>query len=268
MKFDKSFYPILKRIALYIILIYGGLCLYIYSVQESLIFFPVKADYSRQLNKHSEEIIYKVNGLKLHGWLINKHLANKKLIVYYGGNAEDVYYNINHFSNLTAAALLINYRGYGYSEGTPGEEALFSDALKILQIAKTNYKPKKTIIFGRSVGTGIASFVASKVECSGVILITPFDSMSNLAGEHYPLYPTSLLLRHKFDSTRYAPKITSPVLVVYGSKDRIIPNERTENLLNFFKVKYKKVRIDGADHNDIAGYSKYWHEVSKFVDNL
>lgn len=258
----------LKRILLYFILIYIGLCIYIYSVQESLIFYPVKADYSRQLNKNVEEVIYKVNGVKLHGWFVNKHLAKEKLIIYYGGNAEDVYYNINDFSNLKAASLLINYRGYGYSEGKPGEKELFIDALSILKIAKINYKPKKLIIYGRSVGTGIATYVASKVLNNGVILITPFDSMVNVAREHYPFYPTSLILKHTFDSTKYAPKITSPVLIIYGSKDRIVPNERTENLFKYMKTKLRYFRIEGADHNDISGYQKYWEEVIKFIDGV
>lgn len=259
---------ILKRLFLYIILIYVGLCIYIYSIQESLIFYPVKADYTKQLNKNAEEVIYKVNNVKLHGWLVNSHLANKKLILYYGGNAEDVYYNINDFSNLKAASLLINYRGFGYSEGTPGEKPLFRDALEIFKIAKKNYNPKKLIIYGRSVGTGIATYVASEVSNNGVILITPFDSLVNLAREHYPLYPAPIILKHKFDSTQYAPKIKSPVLIIYGSGDRIVPNDRTENLFRFIKTKLRYVKIEGADHNDIAGYSRYWDEVVKFVDGV
>jgi len=266
MKPEKFLLAAIKRLFLYIILIYVGLGAYIYSIQDSLIFFPVKADYSRQLNKNVEEVIYKVNGVKLHGWLVNKKYVNDKLIFYYGGNAEDVYYNISDFSNLKAAVLLINYRGYGYSEGKPGEEAFFSDALKILQSAQKTYKPKKTIIFGRSIGTGVATYIASKVLNNGIILITPFDSMANVAGEHYPLFPVSLLLKHKFNSKNYVPEITSPVLIIYGSGDRVIPNERTENLLNYFKTKYRIVKLDNADHNDITAYSKYWNEVRAFID--
>jgi len=259
---------ILKRLFLYIILIYVGLCLYIYSIQESLIFFPVKADYSHKTGTNVEEVIYKVNGVKLHGWLVNKHMAKEKLIMYYGGNAEDVYYNVNDFSNLKAASLLINYRGYGYSEGRPGEKVLFSDALAILKAARANYKPKRIVIFGRSVGTGIATYVASQVPNNGVILITPFDSMTKLAAGHYPLYPVSLILKHRFDSTKYAPAITSSVLVIYGSKDHIVPNIRTEKLLQFINSKFRRVKIEGADHNNIAGYRKYREEIVKFIDGV
>ena len=164
--------------------------------------------------------------------------------------------------------MLINYRGYGFSEGEPSEKVFFSDALSLIQRAKATFNPKKTIIFGRSIGTGTATYVASRVENSGVLLITPFDSMTNLAGAHYPVFPTFLLLKHKFDSIKYAPKIKSPLLVIYGANDRVIPNERTENLLNFFDSKLKVVKIDNADHNGIASYLRYWNEISTFIDNI
>lgn len=268
MKYKNYIAKAIRKIFLYASLIYLGLCAYIYIIQNSLIFFPTKTDYSQHLNKNAEEVVYNVNGVKLHGWLVNKKYAGKKLIFYYGGNAEDVYHNIADFSNLKAAVLLINYRGYGYSEGEPSEKAFFSDALAIVQKGKTTLEPEKIILFGRSIGTGTATFVTSQVENDGLLLITPFDSMANVAGEYYPFLPISLLLKHKFNSIQFAPKIKSPTLIIYGSKDRVIPNERTENLFNFFKTKLKIVRIDNADHNDITAYSKYWNEVSKFVENL
>jgi pimeloyl-ACP methyl ester carboxylesterase len=106
----------------------------------------------------------------------------------------------------------MNYRGYGGSDGTPSETALLSDALFVFDymLATEGIDPAHVVLMGRSLGSGVAVHVAAKRKVGGVILVTPFDSLVNVARAHYPIFPVGLMLKHRFDSAALAPGITTP----------------------------------------------------------
>ena len=260
--------PVFKRILIYIAVIYLSFTLLIYFRQEAYIFFPTKENHTiEKTNNKIVEYELKLQNTKLYGWLTNQEYAKKKLVIYYGGNAEDIYYNIPDFQKLEGiATLLVNYRGYGLSNGKASEKNLFSDAIAIYDNIFSTYHPEKIITLGRSLGSGVATYLASQRKIDGVILVTPYDSVLNMAKEKFPFLPISIMLRHKFDSLKYVKKIKCPILVLYGGNDSVIPNRRTENLIKNIEGHKKIVLIKEADHNNINIYPEYWENLFKFIN--
>src|SRR5262249_35639515 len=152
-------------------------------------------------------------------------LAGSPLVLYFGGNAEDVSWMLRRVAQQTPGAgwLLVDYRGYGASEGTPSEEALSADAIQWFDYARHQLDAQRIIVFGRSLGSGVAVQLAAARAVDGVILATPFDSLTNVARHHYPFLPVSLILKHPFDSLARAPYIDAPLLCLVAEHDQVVP---------------------------------------------
>lgn len=240
--------------------------LFMYFRQELFIFLPIKAKHNS--HDYDNVIDYQLNqkNALLRGWLVNPQLVQEKLLIYYGGNAEDIFLNIEEFRDVKAASLFVAYRGYGPSNGTPGEAELFVDSLAVIDDIVYRYSPKKIFLIGRSLGSGVACYVAANKLIQGVILITPYDSIENIARLNYPWLPVSLFLRHRFDSMNYVARITCPLLAIYGGQDTVVPPERTENLINHIATEKEIVLIDQADHATIDMYQEYWSAILRFIN--
>ncbi len=256
------------KVTLYLSAVYSLMTLIIYLRQDSFIFFPNSARHTIDNNYDNvEEYSFKQTDATLHGWLVNPQFMKQNLIIYYGGNAEDVFHNINDFLEFdTTATLFVNYRGYGSSSGRASESNLFRDATDIYDDIRTRYNPKQIYVFGRSLGSGVATYVASKKTIHGLILVTPYDSLTNMARHSFPWLPTSLLLKHKFNSLQYIQQIKKPILIIYGGRDSIIPNKRTKNLIQHILGPKEIHCIEEADHNTISLYPAFWLKVVSFID--
>jgi fermentation-respiration switch protein FrsA (DUF1100 family) len=165
------------------------------------------------------------------------------------------------------ALLAVNYRGYGGSAGKPSERAMFADALSVYDWAakRADVAPGRIAAIGRSIGSGVAVYLAANRQLCGVVLVTPYDSLRAVAQRHYPYLPVSLLLKHNFDSIGRAPHISTPLLVIAAQRDSIIPPEHAQAL--FAKWRGPKIwrEIEGADHNDLNSDPGYWAEVAGFL---
>ena len=254
------------------LLLLVGLLLILYFLQGKLIFFPVPLDENTRRQFSSHEITINNKGVNLHGWFLRGEVNEQRpLLVYYGGNAEEVSGNLASLPRLGAGSyLLMNYRGYGDSGGQPSELNLLNDALYILDQIRTseNIDLANIVIMGRSLGTGVASYVASKRRVGGVVLVSPFDSLTNLARYHYPIIPVQYMLKHKFDSLSVAAKVTSPTIAIYGTEDQIVPPKFSKNLLNQWGGKNKSVSIEGANHLNIQLQDQYWITLRSFIKSL
>ncbi|MCP4583872.1 MAG: alpha/beta hydrolase [candidate division Zixibacteria bacterium] len=256
-------------IVIVIISCYVLICLGLYVFQDYLIFFPRKLVYrSHEVVTNKEhEIKITVDNVILHGWLLNK--GKEKLIIYYGGNAEEVSANIQDMQAVKdCSVLLMNYRGYGMSEGKPGEKVMFSDALNVYDqiTSELRVPPENIVLFGRSLGSGVAVYVASKRTVSKLILVTPFDSIRSVGQGRFLIFPVGLILKHPFDSMRHAKDISSSSLILMGGRDTIIPNDHSVNLANSWRGECKTVLIKQADHNDIHAYPEYWQAITEYLE--
>jgi len=253
------------QILFYLVIFYVFCALFMYLRQDSFLFYPTAA---KHINHNFDDLVdYHLQSgpVDLKGWLVNSQYLREKLLVYYGGNAEDIFQNIEEYRDVQAASLFVAYRGYGPSSGKPGEKEFFSDALAVLDDIRKRAVPKEIYLIGRSLGSGVACHVAARRPVNGIVLITPYDSIENVARSNYPLLPVGWLLKHRFDSLLALPLIHCPVLVIYGGRDRVIVPERTENLLRHIEGEKEVVCIAEADHGTIDMYPEYWRAKLRFL---
>ncbi len=258
--------------------LYVGLCAVLYLLQERLIFLRVPlAESDRQavaLLSGTEEIrIAAADGTDLHGWL---HRAAGDagaggLVIYFGGNAEEVsglLHDAERFAPWSFAAF--NYRGYGLSEGRPSEASLIADARVIYDwfTRLDGIDPDRIVVFGRSLGSGVAVQLAASRPVFGVVLVSPFDSLRSVASRQYPFVPVSLLLKHPFDSLAHAPEIRSPVLIVASESDRIVPADLSQRLHDAWAGPKRWVSVPDASHNDLHARPGYWRAIREFLASL
>ncbi|MFL5752605.1 MAG: alpha/beta hydrolase [Bacteroidia bacterium] len=266
------------RTCFLLLLGYAAILLLVYCLQEKLIFHPrpitlQKADSISSLNKNAEAISFTMSdGKKVKGWIVRADtLSTAPLLIYYGGNAEEISHWVsksNRFRGWTLA--LVNYRGYGLSEGEPSEKVLFSDALEVFDLLKKrgDVFREKIVVIGRSLGTGVATYVSSQRPVNATILITPYESMADLAQEKYPFIPVSPFLKHPFNSIGMAPLIHTPLLTLIASEDEMIPPPHAEKLAKKWGGRTKVITIQGEDHGTILRSEKCFEEIGKFLFQL
>jgi len=254
-------------IALCILLIVG--CI------NSFIFFPQPIA-KETLNvikwryKHAEEITIKTSdNVGLKGWFVKQSSMPKSpLILYFGGNAEEVSYLIKETPRITGWSLaLINYRGYGLSEGTPNEGNLCKDAVEIYDYfsKRPEIDNSKIVAFGRSLGTGVAVYLAQQRPIKGVILATPYDSINSVAQEKVSFIPVWLIFRNRFNSLSRAPSVNIPMLALLASEDKVIPTWHAKRLIEKWAGKNTVITIEGAGHNTITYSELYWESINDFL---
>lgn len=248
---------------------YGLLLIVMFIFQEKMIFFPNSSGKSLWPQFAQYEKTFTNGDVSLQGWLIKNEVSRQSpLVIYYGGNAEEVSVNLLDLHKFkTGSLLLVNYRGFGKSQGKPTENNLVQDALVIFdQIVKLeNVDPGNVFLMGRSLGSGVAVQVAANRKIGGLILVTPFDSLVNVAKTHYPIFPVKTIIRHPFNSVALAQDITVPTLSLFGTSDEVIPNKHTVALNKALGGPVKSISIQGAGHNDIQNFTQYWDEINGFL---
>jgi hypothetical protein len=163
--------------------------------------------------------------------------------------------------------ITFNYRSFGESTGIATQDALFQDALFLYDTLIAQYKiPKESLyIAGRSLGTGVATYLVSKRKTPGVILITPYDSILALAEKQYPIFPIKTLLRHHFLSLEYAQVQENQLLSLIAGKDRIIPRSHTDVLMSVWRGKKRIQVLEEATHEDIMTFPQVQSEIENFL---
>lgn len=187
-------------------------------------------------------------------------------VIYFGGNAEEVDRSADDYAAAFPrhAIYLMNYRGYGGSQGSPSEAALHRDAAALYEYVASRHG--SIVVIGRSLGSGVAVRLAVSNRVDRLILITPFDSIVNVARGLFPFLPLGILMRDRYDSYRYAPRVSVRTLVLAAGQDEIIPPPLTDALCRAFSPeRLSRVTIAGADHNDVSGYPAYWRALREFV---
>ena len=230
------------------------------------------AEFIASSGDNVDEITLKTaDGIQLHGWLVdNSEGEDTNLLIYFGGNAEEVSYLIERVKRYKGwTVVLMNYRGYGLSEGKPGEKELFSDALEIYDYfsEKLDYNISSKVVMGRSLGTGVAVNTALQREVDGTILISPFDRLVNIARTMFPIFPLELIIKHRFESADKAPEINSSVHIITGSEDKLVPPEYSKKLADKWGGGVEMREIEGEDHNSISDTQEYWDIIHNFLEN-
>jgi pimeloyl-ACP methyl ester carboxylesterase len=240
-------------IALVLLGVYLLLAAFLYVYQRRLIYYPVALDPSFV----AERIVVDNQGTRLQGWVLNP--GQRKAVIYFGGNSEMITHRRGFFEDVFRdySVYLINYRGYGDSEGSPSEAGLFSDALAIYD--QLSPRHQSISAYGRSLGSGVAVYLAARRPLEKLILLTPYDSVAAVAQKIYPMFPVRYLIKDRFDS---------PVLITSAEHDREIRLPHTLALKqSFTRAPLDYMMISGAAHNNIVDFPDYREAVRQFVSS-
>lgn len=250
---------------------YAGLCALVYMLQDRLLFLPRTSDARAVKQLQPWEVSFETQGLTLAGWLLPAHEPSQApLVFYFGGNAEDISVTSLDLSARTNANFVfMNYRGYGNSEGKPTQAALQADAVFIYdQVVKDTPHNGKRVLFGRSLGSGVGIYLASQRKIDAAVLVTPFDSVRNIAQRHFSWLPVPLLLRHPFDSLSIAPKLHIPALFLLAEHDEIVPLAHSQTLAESWGGSTQLVTIKHASHNSIGSETEFWQPIQQLLQSL
>jgi len=234
------------------VFIYLGICATLFASQRSMIYYPQAG----AANRPADTLTLTVPDAALRV-TIRPHDGSRALI-YFGGNAEDVSLNLPALAQAfpDRAIYLLHYRGYGGSTGTPSEETLRKDALALFD--KVHAEHAEIVVIGRSLGSGVAIRLASQRPVSRLVLVTPYDSMQELAAREFPYLPVRWLMTDKYESWRYASLIRVPTQLIAAEFDEVIPGASTSRLLaNFNRGVASLTVIPGTGHNTISGSPAY-----------
>lgn len=243
------------------VLLYLGLCTLLYFKQRSLIYFPE----ATRVAAAQTDIRIDRDGIALRGWVVNP--GRHRAILYFGGNGESIEWNRDDFAQHFPehSVYMIAYRGYGASDGRPSQTALFADALAIYDHVRQHHPEGSIAVIGRSLGSGVASYLVSQRPVDRLVLVTPFDSLAEVGQTHYPLFPVRWLVRDRYESLRYLPHHAGPLMILRAPNDAVIPARHTDRLIAALPRKPQVVDFPEADHNDLSADPLYWRSLGSFL---
>lgn len=254
-----------KIVFVFITFTYISVCIYLYSFQEKLIFkthMSKKPISLYQSNMNIQNITYKTSDNTILYGKYKFNSQNLPLIIFFDGSSNDSTRIFNILPNIEKYNLLtFNYRGYGLSQGEPSQQQILNDALKIFD----KFHTTDTILIGRSLGASVASYVASKRNIKGLILLAPFDSISALAQKKYPILPIKLLLKHTFETTQFLKNMTSPTIIFEIINDEIVPKENFKRVKNTIQHLVKHEKIFDSNHTNFIMQETFQ---KKLLDSL
>ena len=240
--------------------VYVLVCALLYLAQSRLLYLPtpeVARTGARSLRIERGDATLRV--WELHG-------AAQPALIYFGGNAEDVGANVPDFDAAfpERAVYLVNYRGYGGSTGRPSEAVLIADAKAIHDSVSAHHAP--VAVIGRSLGSGVAVALAAGRPVERLILVTPFDSIANVAADHFRWLPVRSLLRDRYDSLQRVRQVSAPTLVVVAEHDEVVFRERSDALIAAIPPPLRHtLLVAGATHNDVSFYPAYFQGLREFL---
>jgi pimeloyl-ACP methyl ester carboxylesterase len=242
----------LLGVAIFVAIVYVGLCAALFFAQRSFLYYPQP----RPQGERSATLPLSVDGAEL---VISVRAHDgPDAIVYFGGNGEEVTFNLPSFSEAFPdhSLYLMNYRGYGGSSGSPTEAALSQDALQLFDYVHARHP--NVIVMGRSLGSGVAIRLVSQRPATGLVLITPYSSIAELGARQFPMFPVKWLMRDRYESWRYAPLIQVPTLFVVAEHDEIIPRASSDDLYAHFRAGIATLRvIPDVGHNTVSATPMY-----------
>jgi hypothetical protein len=225
----------------------------------------------------SEDVTFVTeDGLELDGWFLRSapDESSVTIVVFNGngGNRGDRGSLARGLASNGYGVLLFDYRGYGTNEGTPSEEGLEADGRAAVAYLRTrsDVDCERIVYFGESLGAAVAIATARQNPPATLILRSPFTSLQDVASEHFPFLPTSLLLRDRYANEEQIRSVNVSVLVIAGSEDRTVPLEQSNRVFQAAQEPKRMVVIDGADHNDgeLSSGDQMLDVVAKFIDHM
>ena len=176
------------------------------------------------------------------------------VVLYFHGNKKNVSWYASRVPAITKWGYEVwmpDYPGFGKSTGRLTEQRLYEYAAQLYKLARTKYDKERIIIYGRSMGSGIAAYLASRSDCKSLVLETPYYSMHTLVSHYLPIFAVSKLIHYRLPTFEYLPRVLAPVTIFHGTSDGVIPYSNAKRLQAVLKPGDRFITIKGGSHNDL-----------------
>lgn len=280
-----SFSPssVVFGILLVLFVVYGGICWVLYQRQSQFIFFPspvleaTPAVYDLPYeNVWIPVISEESQAERIHGWWLPSPQSDAPVMLYLHGNGENISANLSKvawFRDLGFSVLMIDYRGYGLSDGEfPSESQVYDDAEAAWNylIGTMEIPTERSFVFGHSLGAAIAIELAARYpDMAGLILEGAFTSILEMSHrtKNFGIFPIDRILNQRFDSIRKVRSLTMPVLYVHGTEDDVVPPDMSQTLHQATRAPSDLLMVPGAGHEDVAeaGGALYQEALRRFM---
>jgi fermentation-respiration switch protein FrsA (DUF1100 family) len=238
---------------------FGGFVAMMYVLQRSMMYFPDRMrtpPSAAGLSAAEEVVLETADGEKVVAW----HVApgsGKPVVLYFHGNGGALLHRSNRFRTFTAdgtGLVALSYRGYGGSTGSPTEQGLLADAAAVYGFAAARYDAQRIVLWGESLGTGVAVALAARNPVARVVLEAPFTSAVDIGAAVYWFLPVRLLMKDQFRSDQHIAQVKVPILILHGARDRVVPIAYGERLFALANEPKRMVRYANGDHSDLDSF--------------
>lgn len=254
------------------ILGYGFILGFLYVKQDKLVFVTDDADISKCPNIEATGARYQE--VKLNSGLgryisYNSPDSKSAFFVFHGnaGSICDRLKFLNQLKRYPTDIYLIEYPGYARSDAKLSDELIWENTTELVQALAPNYQDKQLVIFGESLGTGVATYVAKQItETKALVIQSPYTSISDVAQFQYPFIPVKMLLNHHFELKEIAPKVKADVFLFYGKQDKVVPPEISETQSKRFNTLKFIKGFEDVGHYNIRKKEEFWNQLDTILN--
>ena len=256
-----------------IILLYGFIGFTLYYFQQRFLFHPepLAADYVYHFDVPFKEVSIAINTrdtLNMVQFLPADSSLEKGIVLYFHGNRD----NINRYAKYAKIftdkgyeVWMPDYPGFGKSTGVITEKLMDNEATEVYKLAHSRFGEDSIIVYGKSLGTGPATYIASTQKCKRLILETPYYSIPSLFGSYAPIYPTDWMSRFKFPNGEYLKKVQEPITIFHGTSDRVVFYSNASKLKKVLKPGDEFITIEEGTHNNLADYPQFKEKIDSLL---
>ncbi len=256
------------NVLMYVVSVYLLVCLFLFLLQGRMIFLAPPQNLPLYETHANHSWSFQSGEWQMQAWDIPVQKTNSKVLLYFGGNAEDaVYMNFEAAEFNVSRVFSVNYPGYGHSQGSADEQSLYAMGLAAYDaiVAEKKVSPEQLIVMGRSLGAAVAVHVALNRKVFGIILSTPFDSLASVAKFHYRVFPVEALLKYRFDTAEKLASVNVPILILAAGRDEVVPQSSLQRLLTNAPAQTIRHIYADAGHNTIQLYPQYYADINRFL---
>ncbi|RYG54558.1 MAG: alpha/beta fold hydrolase [Chitinophagaceae bacterium] len=261
------------KISKIVLIVYCLVGIGLYHFQEKFLFHPepVDVDFKYNFKGRTEEAFIPVNKYEqIHLVKFRPDTPSRGLILYFHGNMKNVSWyesSARFFTQLGFEVWMHDYPGFGKTTGKLSEDKLYQHAMQVRKLAGEKFSSDSIYLYGRSLGTGIAAYMAANSENRSLILETPYSSIPSLFSHYAFMYPVGRMSIFKIPTSQFLEDVKEPILILHGTKDRVIPLSEASKLRKVLKPGDKFIEIEGGGHNDLGSNEKYKRALQQWLKN-
>lgn len=263
---SKKFWNILR----WVVVVYVATGVAIYFFSDRILFRPQALNAEHRFSfaqRHSEHWLYTA-GAKINYLRFYPKDSSRGIVLYFHGNRKNVLHYADRVQLFTDAGYELwmpDYPRFGKSTGTLNEETLYSLAEGLYRQALMQKPSEQIVIYGRSIGSGVAAYLAAKRSCKALLLETPYYSIAALSRRYFPVYPSIVLQKFSLPVNEYLETVQAPVTALHGTNDGVVPFNQSEKL-KAAHPSLNLVPIKGGSHNNLNSYPLFQHAIKKMLE--